>query len=104
MKKVRTNISITSSSKPTETTKLKYYTTKNINKWYDEAITVLCDVWKIAKRTTTATADGAEILFTTNTSRVLVSDETACKDRKESERIADKFKDRITEYVQIIFE
>ena len=96
MKKQNPTIKIAGSGKPTETTKLRYYTTSNINKWYDEAIGVLCDEWKIAKRTTDSDAD-TEITWTTNRSRVLFSDETACKDRKEAERIANKFRDRITE-------
>ena len=96
MKKKNPKLKIAGSGKPTDTTKLRYYTTSNMNKWYDEAIGVVCDVWKIAKRVTDPGAD-AEITWTTNKSRVFFSDETACKDRKEAERIANKFGDRVTE-------
>ena len=78
----------TNSAKAMDTTKLKYYTTKNINKWYDEAIDVICDQWKIGERTNGDDPDGAEIRWTGDKTRILFSDESAFKDRKEATRIA----------------
>ena len=85
----------TVSAKPMDITKLKYYTTENINKWYDEAIKVICDQWEIAERTN-ASEGKAEIRWTGEKIRILFSDESAFKDRKEAERIANAFKKRIT--------
>lgn len=78
-----------------DTTKLKYYNTDNINKWYDEAIKVICDQWKITERTNGGEGE-AEIKWTGEKVRILFSDESAFKDRKEAERIAEAFKKLIT--------
>ena len=85
----------TMSAKPMDTTKLKYYNTENINKWYDEAIKVICDQWKIAERQG-GEGQAAEIRWTGEKVRILFSDESAFKDRKEAERIARAFKKRLT--------
>ena len=85
----------TSSDKAMDITKLKYYNTDNINKWYDEAVKVICDQWEIAERTNGGEGE-AEIKWTGEKVRTLFSDESAFKDRKEAERIANAFKHRIT--------
>ena len=89
----------TNSAKPMDTTKLKYYTTENINKWYDEATRVICDEWKIGVRTNDeGDNEQAEIKWTGDKTRILFSDESAFKDRKEAARIAEAFIQRITRY------
>ena len=83
----------TKSGRATETSKLMYYNTENINYWYDSMIKILCDELKIAKRCT----DGSEeIVWTGDRSRIIFSDETAVKDRNEAMRIAKKLLKRIT--------
>ena len=84
----------TNSAKPMDTTKLKYYNTANINKWYDEATSVICDEWKIG--VCTNGEGGEEIKWTGDKTRILFSDESAFKDRKEAARIAEAFVQRIT--------
>ena len=42
----------TTSGRATDTAKLMYYNTDNINFWYDKMIEILCDELKIAERTT----------------------------------------------------
>ena len=74
----------TTSARATDTSKLKYYNTANINYWYDKAIEVLCDVWKIAKRNPGFRDGEPEIIWTTDLARVLALDETAIKDRNEA--------------------
>ena len=84
----------TYSSKSMDSIKLKYYNTKNINDWYDKAATVICDEWKIAER---MDGDGeAELKWTYDKTRILFSDESAFKDRKETARLASAFRRRIT--------
>lgn len=87
----------TKSGRATETRKLMYYNTENVNYWYDETVKVLCDELKIARRATAADGD-AEIVWTGNRNRILFSDETAVKDRNESMRVCKKFKKRITRW------
>ena len=58
----------TRSARATETSKLMYYNTENINYWYDEMIKILCDELKIAKRCTDGTA---EIVWTGNRNRII---------------------------------
>ena len=91
-----TDIRETRSARATETSKLMYYNTENINYWYDEMIKILCDELKIAKRCTDGTA---EIVWTGNRNRILFSDETAVKDRDEAKRVAKKLLRRITRWV-----
>lgn len=86
----------TRSARATDTSKLKYYNTSNINYWYDKATEVLCDKWKIAKRNPGFKGGEPEITWDTDMNRVLFIDETAIKDRNEAMRIANKFKNRIT--------
>ena len=85
----------TMSGRATDTSKLMYYNTDNINYWYDKMIVILCDELKIAKRTTGADAT-AEIVWTGDKQRILFSDETAVKDRNEARRMSRKFRKRIT--------
>lgn len=85
----------TCNAKPMDVCKLKYYTTDNINKWYDEATKVICDEWKIGVRTNAGPGKG-EIEWTYDKARILFSDESAFKDRKEAQRIAQAFIKRIT--------
>ena len=85
----------TNSGRATETSKLMYYNSENINYWYDEMIKVLCDELKIAKRTTGEDTT-AEIVWTGNRYRMLCTDETAVKDRMEAARVSKKFMKRIT--------
>ena len=83
----------TKSGKATDTGKLIYYNTENINYWHDPMIKILRDELKIAKRCT----DGsAEIVWTGNRSRIIFSDETAVKDRNEAIRVSKKLLKRIT--------
>lgn len=85
----------TKSGRATDTRKLMYYNTENINYWYDQMIKILCDELKIAKRTTAKDAK-SEITWTGNKDRILFSDETAVKDRNEAARNSRKFKKRLT--------
>lgn len=85
----------TKSGRATDTAKLMYYNTGNINYWYDKMIKILCDDLKIAERTTGEDAE-AEIVWTGDKNRILFTDETAIKDRNESSRISQLFKKRIT--------
>ena len=87
----------TKSGRATDTRKLKYYNTENINYWYDEVVNLLCDVLKIAKRNTDGDPSKGEIIWTCDLNRVLCTDEeTAIKDRNEAMRLAKKFSLRIT--------
>ena len=79
-----------------DTTKLKYYNTKNINEWYDKATKIICDDWKIAERV--VGDDSVELKWTGDKTRILFSDESAFKDRKEAARIAVAFRRRITRH------
>lgn len=89
-----TDIVETYSAKSMDSIKLKYYNTKNINDWYDKATEIICDEWEIAERND---GDGeAELTWTGNKTRILFSDESAFKDRKETARIATAFRRRIT--------
>ena len=86
----------TKSGRATETTKLMYYNTMNVNYWYDEMVKILCDELKIARRVIATDGEEAEIIWTGNLSRMLFSDETAVKDRNEGMRLAKKYKKRLT--------
>lgn len=102
----------------TDVSKLKWYTTKNINKvcarlnlflslsytyslshthkHYDEMVKLLCDRWKIAKRVSNPTPGGPEVEFDCDPNRVIFLDETACRDRKEQKRISKVLARRLT--------
>ena len=92
----------TKSGRATDTTKLKYYNTENINYWYDEVIKLLCDELKIAKRNTEDEGDKCELIWTCDKNRVLFTDETAVKDRNEGMRLSKKFKMRITRCFNLV--